>query len=78
MGRAVSLPQRHLIFQRMQQGHRTDAVAADLGLSTETVRALIRRFRRHGAAAITPAYAHCGSHQTKQADPDLIALAMQL
>jgi transposase len=78
MGRAVSIPQRRVIFDRAQQGHRVEAIAADLGLPPETVRKLIRRFRTGGATAIAPGYDRCGSHQTRRADPELIGTATEL
>ena len=78
MGRAVSVPQRQAIFERTQRGERTEEIAADLGLPSETVRKLIRRFRRRGAAGITPGYDHCGCHQSHRADPELIAVATGL
>src|SRR3954452_13303495 len=78
MGRAVSVPQRQLIFDRAQRGHRAEDIAADLGLRPGTVRNLIRRFRTRGSAALAPDYDRCGRHQTGRADPHLIAEATGL
>lgn len=78
MGRAVSVPQRQVIFERAQRDHTAAEIASDLGLRAETVRRLIRRFRARGPAGLAPGYARCGSHQTKRADPELIADAARL
>jgi transposase len=78
MGRAISVPQRQVIFQRAGLGHEARAIAADLGLNPETVRKLIARFRKAGAAAIAPDYSRCGANQTRRADADLIGAAMTM
>jgi transposase len=78
MGRAISVPQRQVIFERAGLGHRAGDIAADLGLNPETVRKLIARFRRAGAEGIAPDYARCGSHQPRRADAELVETATVL
>jgi hypothetical protein len=78
MGRAISVPQRQVIFERAGLGHKAGAIAADLGLNPETVRKLISRFRKAGAAAIAPDYSRCGANQSLRADADLIGAAMTM
>ena len=72
MGRAISVPQRQVIFQRTGLGHQADDIADDLGLNSKTVRTLMARFGKAGAAGITPGYARCGLNQARQSDVDLI------
>lgn len=72
MGRAISVPQRQVIFQRTGLGHQADDVADDLGLNPKTVRTLMARFAKAGAAGITPGYARCGLNQARRSDVDLI------
>ena len=78
MGRAISVPQRQVIFERAGLGHRADAVAGDLGLNPETVRKLMGRLRRTGAAGIVPDYARCGVNQSGRADTALITAAVMM
>lgn len=78
MGRAISVPQRQVIFRRMGLGHKADAIADDLGLNPDTVKKLIARFGKAGDAGITPGYARCGLNQTCRADADLIGAAVAM
>ena len=75
MGRPISLPQRQVIFQRAGLGRRAAEIAEDLGLNRETVRKLIRRFRRAGEAGIAPDYSRCGRNQPRRSDAGLIEAA---
>jgi hypothetical protein len=75
IGRAISVPHRQVIFERAGAGHKARAIADDLGLNPETVRKLMARFRKAGAAAIAPDYSRCGVNQTLRADAELIAAA---
>ncbi len=56
MPRAVPVAVRQLIWQRVQQGESTAAVAAAYRVSARAVRALIRRLRRGGPDAMRPSY----------------------
>ena len=78
MGRAISVPQRQVIFQRAGLGHQADAIADDLGLKPDTVRRLIARLRQAGAAGIAPDYSRCGANQARRADADQIAAAVAM
>jgi hypothetical protein len=78
MGRAISLPQRQVIFERAGLGHRAADIADDLGLNPETVRKLIARFRKDGPESIAPDYSRCGVNQPKRADVELIEVAMAM
>jgi transposase len=78
MERAISVPQRQVIFQRAGLGHQADAIADDLGLSPETVRKLIARFGKAGATGITTGYSRCGRNQTRRADAVLIGVVIAM
>lgn len=60
MPRALPVPQRRLIVERIGHGEPIAAVAEDLGLSYWTVRTLWRRYRDRGREALTPDYDRCG------------------
>ena len=75
MGRSTPMPQRQVIYQRADLGHRSDDIADDLGLNRETVRKLIARFREGGPGSIAPDYSGCGVDQPKRADAELIEAA---
>jgi transposase len=78
MPRAVPLPLRQVIFRRLQLHHHPEDIAGDLGLNPQTVRKLVRRFRRRGADALAPDYGRCGSHQTRAAAADLVEAALAM
>ena len=78
MGRAISVPQRQVIFRRAGLGHEADAIADDLGLHPKTVGSLIARFAEAGAAGITPDYSRCGRNQARRADTDLIGAVIAM
>ena len=76
MPRAIPLPVRQTIWVRTQRGHCAREIATDLGVAYETVRKLVRRFRRT-QAVLTPAYGRCG-HNQRVADPGLVQAAAQM
>ena len=56
MPRAIPVAVRQLIWQRHQQGEATSALAAAYRVSARAVRALLRRLRSGGPAALRPNY----------------------
>src|SRR5438552_6837108 len=60
MSRALPVPIRRALFQRWQQGQSAAAIAQALSLPPRTVRRLLRRFERRGAAGVPPSYDRCG------------------
>ena len=59
MPRALPQPCREQIIQRWQQGHPLVQIARELRVPYRTVRDRCRRYRREGAAALTPRYDRC-------------------
>src|SRR5438552_5191700 len=77
MPRAVSMPQRQVIYERAEHGDSADEVARDLSLCPSTVRKLYARFRARGRAGLAPAYDACGQVQAT-ADAELLAAALDM
>ena len=56
MPRPIPVPVREAAFRLWQQGCQTHQIAASLALPRSTVRRLLGRFRRCGAAGVVPSY----------------------
>jgi hypothetical protein len=69
MPRALAIPVRQVVLRRCQAGQTVAEIAAALALPVRTVRHFLRRTRLLGAAALVPAYAHCGSPGRSRRSP---------
>lgn len=77
MPRAIPVPIRQQVWHRLQLGQPTRQIAAALRLPPRTVRALARRFRAGGPAALAPGYRRPG-HLAHEQPPAAIAAVCQL
>src|SRR5262249_14137077 len=68
---------RQAVRRLFAQGLAPADIARSLDLPASTVRLWLRRFRQHGDAALRPAYASCGRHQSLRPSP-LLPLVLQL
>ena len=69
MPHPIPVPVRRALFHLWQQGDTPSQIADQLGLSSVTVRRLVRRFRQRGADAVAPDYTR--SHPRSALDSDV-------
>jgi len=78
MGKAISVPQREVIFERAGLGHKIRQIADDLGRKHGTVRKLVTRLTTRGASAVAPDHFRCGVVMHLSPGADLIEAAIRL